>query len=150
MAAIPQKTKGNKRSPPGRVLISAGQGAEATGVAESTWWEWARTIPDFPKPIRISARWTPKSAKKLKLRDKKVQPVAHGKTKRETRNMPQMICPHPLQPVAPDPEKQWRSEQGRAHAKAVNLAFEVQNAALSGKRVARVMRTALRQRRLRR
>lgn len=58
MAAVPQKTEGSKRSPPGRVLISAGQGAKATGVAESTWWEWARTIPDFPKPIRISARCT--------------------------------------------------------------------------------------------
>lgn len=58
--------------------------------------------------------------------------------------MPQMICPHPLQLVASDPEKQWRSEQGRAHTKAVNLAFDVQNAALSGRRVAPVMRTALR------
>lgn len=58
--------------------------------------------------------------------------------------MPQMMCPHPLQPVAPDPEKQWRSEQGRAHTKAVNLAFDVQNAAISDKRVAPFMRTALR------
>lgn len=63
--------------------------------------------------------------------------------------MPQMMCPHPLQPVAPDPEKQWRSEQGRAHTKAVDLAFDVQNAALSGKRVAPVMRTALRHRQAR-
>lgn len=41
-----------------RYLMSAAQGAKMTGVAESTWWEWARTIPDFPKSIRISARCT--------------------------------------------------------------------------------------------
>ena len=41
-----------------RTLMSAAQGARMTGVAESTWWEWARTIPDFPKSIRISARCT--------------------------------------------------------------------------------------------
>lgn len=41
-----------------RTLISAGQGAKMTGVAESTWWEWARTFQDFPKPIRISPRCT--------------------------------------------------------------------------------------------
>lgn len=41
-----------------RTLISAAQGARMTGVAESTWWEWARTIQDFPKPIRISPRCT--------------------------------------------------------------------------------------------
>ena len=39
-------------------LISAAQGAQMTGVAESTWWDWARNVPDFPKPIRISARCT--------------------------------------------------------------------------------------------
>lgn len=41
-----------------RTLMSAGQGAKMTGVAESTWWEWARTIQDFPKAIRISPRCT--------------------------------------------------------------------------------------------
>jgi len=41
-----------------RTLISARQGAKMTGVAESTWWEWARTFKDFPKPIRISPRCT--------------------------------------------------------------------------------------------
>lgn len=61
--------------------------------------------------------------------------------------MPQMICPHTMQTVAPDPEKRWRSEQGRAHTKAVNLAFDVQRAVRSGKRVAPVMRNALRPRR---
>ena len=55
-----------------------------------------------------------------------------------------MICPHPLQPVAPDPKKQWISEQGHAHTKAVNLASDVENTAKSVKRVAPVMRTALR------
>lgn len=63
--------------------------------------------------------------------------------------MPQMICPHELQPVAADPEKQWRSEQGRAHTKAVMLADEVKEASSSGKRVAPVMRTALRHRQAR-
>lgn len=58
MATIPQNTEDSQRKLPGRVLISAAQGARATGVAESTWWEWARTIPDFPTPIRISARCT--------------------------------------------------------------------------------------------
>ncbi|MEP1537975.1 MAG: AlpA family phage regulatory protein [Paracoccaceae bacterium] len=42
----------------GRLLISAAQGAELTGVSESTWWDWQRAFPDFPKPIRISARCT--------------------------------------------------------------------------------------------
>ena len=58
MAAIPRKLEASERRSLGRVLISASQGSLATGVAESTWWEWARTIPDFPKPIRISARCT--------------------------------------------------------------------------------------------
>lgn len=58
MAAIPQKIEGSECKPPWLELISAGQGSTAAGVAESTWWEWARTIPDFPKPIRISARCT--------------------------------------------------------------------------------------------
>lgn len=58
--------------------------------------------------------------------------------------MSQMVFPHPLQPVAPDPEKMWLSEQGRAHTKAVNMAIDVQNVARSGKRVAPAMRTALR------
>ena len=39
-------------------LLSAKQGAEYTGVTIGTWWEWARTVPDFPKPLRISARCT--------------------------------------------------------------------------------------------
>lgn len=39
-------------------LMSAKQGADYTGVTISTWWEWARTLPDFPKPLRISTRCT--------------------------------------------------------------------------------------------
>ncbi len=35
-------------------LMSAKQGADYTGVTIGTWWEWARTLPDFPKPLRIS------------------------------------------------------------------------------------------------
>ncbi|WP_435406440.1 helix-turn-helix transcriptional regulator [Phaeobacter inhibens] len=38
--------------------MSAKQGADYTGVTISTWWEWARTLPDFPKPLRISTRCT--------------------------------------------------------------------------------------------
>jgi len=53
-----QNTEALDRNPAGRMLISAYQGAVMTGVASSTWWEWARTIPDFPRPIRISARCT--------------------------------------------------------------------------------------------
>ena len=39
-------------------LMSAKQGADYIGVTISTWWEWARTLPDFPKPLRISTRCT--------------------------------------------------------------------------------------------
>ena len=39
-------------------LMSAKQGADYTGVTISTWWEWARTLPNFPKPLRISTRCT--------------------------------------------------------------------------------------------
>ncbi|AUQ57410.1 putative transcriptional regulator [Phaeobacter inhibens] len=39
-------------------LVSAKQGADYIGVTISTWWEWARTLPDFPKPLRISTRCT--------------------------------------------------------------------------------------------
>lgn len=58
--------------------------------------------------------------------------------------MPLMICSHPLQPVAPDPEKRWLSEQGRAHTEATNLASAVEIAASSGRRLAPVMRNAIR------
>lgn len=58
MRVLPKKIEARDRKPAGRVLISAFQGAVMTGVASSTWWEWARTIPDFPRPIRISARCT--------------------------------------------------------------------------------------------
>lgn len=53
-----ESTGGHDVQSVGRTLISAGQGARMTGVAESTWWEWARTFPDFPKSIRISPRCT--------------------------------------------------------------------------------------------
>jgi len=54
------RTQSGKTDPfqAGRTLMSAVQGAKLTGVAESTWWEWSRTMPDFPKPIRISTRCT--------------------------------------------------------------------------------------------
>lgn len=53
-----KRPEGSNPKTLGRCLMSAAQGAKMTGVAESTWWEWARTIPDFPKSIRISARCT--------------------------------------------------------------------------------------------
>lgn len=39
-------------------LISAAQGAALTGVTIGTWWEWSRSISDFPRPIRITSRCT--------------------------------------------------------------------------------------------
>jgi len=59
--------------------------------------------------------------------------------------MPQMTSPHPVQPVALDPERKWLSDQGRAHAKAAELAGKIDDAASSGKRIAPMMRNALRQ-----
>ncbi|MGI3166784.1 helix-turn-helix transcriptional regulator [Pseudooceanicola sp. 200-1SW] len=38
--------------------MSAGQIADCLGVSTGTVWLWCRTVPDFPKPIRISARCT--------------------------------------------------------------------------------------------
>lgn len=32
--------------------------AELLGVGESTFWRWAKDRPDFPEPIRLSARMT--------------------------------------------------------------------------------------------
>ncbi|MEP3895674.1 AlpA family phage regulatory protein [Pseudophaeobacter sp.] len=58
MATTSHQTDKTKAEPPGRVLISAAQGAKMIGVADSTWWDWANVTPDFPKPIRISARCT--------------------------------------------------------------------------------------------
>jgi predicted DNA-binding transcriptional regulator AlpA len=52
------KTGNPNEQPLGRRLISANQGAMLTGVAVSTWWDWSRTIEDFPTPIRISSRCT--------------------------------------------------------------------------------------------
>ena len=50
--------QGREEKPQERLLLSAQQGASMTGVTISTWWEWAKTFPDFPKPIRISSRCT--------------------------------------------------------------------------------------------
>ncbi len=40
------------------VLVSASQIAGPAGVSIGTVWHWNRTIPDFPKPLRISGRCT--------------------------------------------------------------------------------------------
>lgn len=58
MDAQPNPSGSSGRNKLGRMLISANQGAKLTGVAESTWWDWSRVFPDFPRPIRISARCT--------------------------------------------------------------------------------------------
>ena len=42
------------------------QGAEFLGVGIATFWRWARTRPDFPQPIHLSARCTVFDASALK------------------------------------------------------------------------------------
>lgn len=58
MANPSERSKGAAQLWPVKSLLSASLGAAMVGVSVSTWWEWARTHPDFPKPIRISSRCT--------------------------------------------------------------------------------------------
>lgn len=60
--------------------------------------------------------------------------------------MPAMISPHPLQPVATevDADREWLSEQGRAHSKAADMAMCLRNASWSGQRMWPVWRNYLR------
>ena len=51
MTKNPKNSNGSNSKPMGRLLISAAQGAELTGVCESTWWEWQRAFSDFPNPL---------------------------------------------------------------------------------------------------